>query len=350
MALAPYQTKMKKPKWMLSAVLIIASLLLSTVPVGAANEVKLYLSPSEGTINSGSILTLNLMEDSGNASINAVSTHITFSGSSLQFMSVEPSDKLGFSGDNFKDGVINIIQGTNKPISGNQLVATISFKVTGGSGNANVVVDPVISDDNSSVINYDSHKNILTTVSSGSYSLSVGSPQSGASSPQSSTSPSQSAAPSSLNKSQSLSPVTDTKKVSPGLVNSSGVGGVGSDDVAVDQPTESKRRLDNVILLSLVPVLIVTGVLSRAINRRYGKGKSFISRVRRRRVSSSKDSVADIESRINMTHPDTKHETIAEIAARINRKASGESETVAELAARLRAKAKRKTAGHRKRH
>lgn len=317
----------------LGSILTGLLLLLTPASIQASDylpSVTMYLSPSSQTVTTGSILTLLLKEDSGAEPINVVATNIIFPQDTLQFLSIEPSDKLSFSYDQSKDGVINIVQGTNNPVAGNQLIATIKFKVIAKSGSFNVVVDPIIDRNttdsgHSSITSSNSHHNILDSVSSGSYSFI---PQSD-NGLQPGTNPSQpSITLNTLNpnpaKSSPLTSASDKNKqptisADASAPTTKNAKIVAPDTAAVDiKLTPKSIGLKDKIIMLLSPPILVVGALAGYIMDRRSKDKKA-------------------KKKVSEHHGVSKKETVAEIAARIKRRNRSE-ETVAELAARIRHK------------
>lgn len=271
----------------------------------AAGDVRLYLSPASASVASGETLTLNLREDSGAEPINAVSTHIYYSSSSLQFLSFTPSSQFNFPFNSFENGVINVSQGASPPLTGDQLVATIKFKVLASSGNLSITVDPIINENNSSVLSYADSSNILTAVYGGSYGVA-----SAGQSPNQSSPPSTPSAANTAPSDNQTAPAANINLPSEaqGLKNARET----SITTQTDTSEGASRLPDETVLLSIPPAIILTAIASRYLSRKYGfMGKPHYA----------KESIANVAKRINRSRIDPKKETVAELAARMRRQA-----------------------------
>lgn len=279
------------------------------LPAQAAGEVKLYLSPSSGSLGSGDTLMINLMEDSNGVAVNAVSTHITYPGSSLQLLSFTPSDDFSLDFSNSEEGVIHVSQGAFPPFpTENTLVATINFKVLASSGNINVSINPTISDDNSALYESENSTNILQAVYSGTYRVTESS-QSTLPPPAPSSQDADDQSPASENQTTPEATPIDLPAESQALKDARQ-----TSTQAQTATTESSSRVpDKTVLLSVPPAIILAAVASRYLNRKYG----FISRS----PHYAKESISDVAKRINKKHTDPKKETVAELAARMRRTA-----------------------------
>jgi chitodextrinase len=101
----------------------------------------IYLSPASQTVGPGATITVQVRENSGTTTVNAVQANLSYPTSLLTFVSssttgtafsVEAQDTGG-------GGVINLARGTTTPVSGDQLIATLTFTATSTSGAASVV-------------------------------------------------------------------------------------------------------------------------------------------------------------------------------------------------------------------
>lgn len=310
-----------------------------------------YLSPSTSSVVSGASLSIELHLKVINDSTHSARARLTYSADKMELASVTPASPFFVADKKYEIGVINIAYGSFSGVSGDRLFATIDFKISTASGDVNVIIDPIIDADSHSYVAGDTSgtgANILKSVSGGTYSIT----KAGSSSQAGPVS-------SQPNQKQTKQPAnTAQDETKPTDLNSD----TGSLDTNSTKTVESGARLasengapapatviDKAVIILALPALVLAAFAARAINRRYGKGRWFIPRIRRRRMAVSRhETVADIAARIDRAHFDAANETVAEIAARVNRKHSDtKNETVAELAARLRRKTKRKSMGRR---
>jgi hypothetical protein len=119
---------------------LVVGLTLQTGRAHAATA-SLYLSPASQTVTPGSTVSVTIHENSGTDPVNAVQAKLTY-----------PADKLTFSnisyvGNEFDvhaaqsggGGLVLLAVGkTPPPATGDQIVATVNFLVTAGTGSASV--------------------------------------------------------------------------------------------------------------------------------------------------------------------------------------------------------------------
>jgi flagellar basal body-associated protein FliL len=128
------------------------------------------LTPAEQHVNSGSTLTVQVWEDSGSQSVNAVQANLTYPQDKLKF------EKVDSTASEFKvtaqetggSGVIKIARGTTTPLTGKKMVATVNFTplgtANGGSAAVKFSSDTVL-------LSSTTNKSILSATYGGSYDL-----------------------------------------------------------------------------------------------------------------------------------------------------------------------------------
>jgi hypothetical protein len=100
----------------------------------------IYLSPATQTVGPGATFTVQVRENSSTTSVNAVQANLSYPTSLLTFVSIDTTG-TAFSieaQNSGGGGTINIARGTTTPVTGDQLVATITFTATSTSGAATV--------------------------------------------------------------------------------------------------------------------------------------------------------------------------------------------------------------------
>ena len=123
-----------------AAALTLAPLWLAR-PAAAAGTANVYLTPASASVTNGNNITVNVYEDSGSDSVNAVQANLTYSTSQLSYVSYSNSgspftiEAQNPSGDT---GSLDFARGTTTPVSGAQLVVSITFKAVASSGTAAV--------------------------------------------------------------------------------------------------------------------------------------------------------------------------------------------------------------------
>lgn len=122
----------------LAAIVLCASAVLVSKMVFAAGTATLSLTPASGTFSQGTTLNVDIYEDSGSDTVNAVQANFSYPTSMLNYTGVTNSS--GFTVEaqsSASGGVIRIARGATTPVSGNQLVATVHFSIIAG-GTANL--------------------------------------------------------------------------------------------------------------------------------------------------------------------------------------------------------------------
>ncbi len=340
-------------KKLLTITLALISLLIfwPTTLVSAAGEpsATLYLSPVAATVGPGTSFSAELRVNIKNDSANVVQAALNYPADKMEVTSIDTSSPFSISPepDTYGEGSMSITRAALPAVGGDQLVVTINFQIKNSLGTAVVGLDQ----SNSAVISSSSNTNILASVENGTYTIAQPSvPQSGSISPQSTGSQS------TLGQNQPLTKISPPNQ-KPGSAkpenNNSAVKGTQNNNneqnSSSNQAEVAKKSRDRILILSTVPLLIIGALVSRFVNRKYGVSRRIIHHIRRRRLRTTHhrhETVADIAARLNKSHPFAE-ETVAEIAARINRShIDTGNETVAELAARLRRSVKKKTAHH----
>lgn len=114
--------------------LVVALASLSASQVAAAGSASLSFSPSSGSYQIGSNITLTVKESSSD-SVNVVEANYSFDSSKLQFVGASCSSAFEIAAVTSASGVTC---GTTSPKTGSQSVATLTFKALSGSGMANI--------------------------------------------------------------------------------------------------------------------------------------------------------------------------------------------------------------------
>jgi hypothetical protein len=111
----------------------------------AAGTATLSLTSSSYTVNKGSTLAVNVYEDSGSDPVNGVQVNFSYPTASFSYTSMTTGSSWGIQAQNSGgNGVVKIALATGigqAGLTGKQLVATVYFSVTGGSGTASMDFD-----------------------------------------------------------------------------------------------------------------------------------------------------------------------------------------------------------------
>jgi hypothetical protein len=106
--------------------------------VFAAGTATLSLTPATGTFSQGDTVSVNIYEDSGGDTVNAVQANFSYPSSLLSFVGITDSSAFGVVAQNsVSGGNAQIARGATTAVSGNQLVATVRFTALAG-GNVNL--------------------------------------------------------------------------------------------------------------------------------------------------------------------------------------------------------------------
>jgi hypothetical protein len=89
----------------------------------------LALSPSSGIVSAGSTLAVQIWEDSGTNTVNAVQVNLTYPIDKLNFVKIDSTNTaFGVEAQSMGgNGTIAIARGNTTALQGRQLVATLNF-------------------------------------------------------------------------------------------------------------------------------------------------------------------------------------------------------------------------------
>lgn len=277
---------------------------------------------------------------------NAVDAKLTYPADKIEVTGITSSAAFPSQfGDSYGSGTISITHFTYSSVSGDQLVATIDLRAKNVLGQAEINIDK-----SSSTVTADDGNgtNILTSVSGATYTIAN---STGGNTPSNNQEPATSVQPSKpigqptqLNSTQQQKPQSassDSNSLQPAAPESSVTSTLsGNVSQQAAQPSNLVSTAgQNSWIINVLKIVGSFGLAFAALElrnlnrrRRYQKtGKKHTPRVH--------ETVADIAKRVNSK--DRANETVAELAARLHRQNKA-GETVAELAARLRPKKAKK--------
>src|SRR5581483_4743161 len=115
----------------------LLTITLATVLVArlvfAAGTASLSLSPASGTYSKGGSISVDIVEDSGSDTVNAVQANFSYPTNLLSYTGVTNSSAFPVEAQSSASGgVVQIARGATTPVSGTQTVATIHFTVLDG--------------------------------------------------------------------------------------------------------------------------------------------------------------------------------------------------------------------------
>jgi hypothetical protein len=164
-----YKSNVKRIIRILSVFFIVATPLLLITHSSAASSATMYLTPSSATVAIGNTLTVSIYEDSGAQDVNAAEANLTYNPNILQYSSVTSSSAFSISAaTSGGGGTVTIDRGAIPPVTGAQIVATVTF-IAKASGSSAINVSP-----SSKVLansGPQANQNILTSTTGGNYTV-----------------------------------------------------------------------------------------------------------------------------------------------------------------------------------
>ncbi len=150
---------------LLGSVLAFAQLM--SVPSALAASATLYLSPASSSVSNGSILTVNVRENSGAEPVNSVQANLSYPADLFDFVSISSSSAWSVVAQNSGGGgSVQIARGALPAVSGDQLVASVRFKAKKDAGTASVNFNG-----DSAVVSANSNSDIKSAANGGKYTL-----------------------------------------------------------------------------------------------------------------------------------------------------------------------------------
>lgn len=149
-------------------------LLFLVTPRAALAATQMYLSPASASVASGQEFAVAIRENSGADTVNAVQANLSYNAAQLDVSSVSyTGSAFGIQVQELRNtGSVAIGVGSLTPVTGDNLVATVTFKAKTGV-NASATVQFA---SGTEVISSVTHQNVLTSTSGGTYRLGSGSP------------------------------------------------------------------------------------------------------------------------------------------------------------------------------
>lgn len=101
----------------------------------AAGPGRMYIDPSAGQVAAGSTVQVTVREDSGTTPVNAVQADVTYSAATLDYLGADGTGSaFGIEApSNNTSGLISVTRGTITPVTGDQPVVKLSFRVKSGT-------------------------------------------------------------------------------------------------------------------------------------------------------------------------------------------------------------------------
>ncbi len=160
------QNRIKQISLAIIAAVTLSPLLFSASASAAASAV-LYMSPASGSYTKGGSFSVSIRENSYTEPVNAVQANFSYPASSLQYVSISSSSAFGIIAQSSGgSGSVKIGRGAMPAVSGDQLIATVQFKVLAGSGTATLAFTS-----GSSVVSASTNTDIMTSSPGASYTL-----------------------------------------------------------------------------------------------------------------------------------------------------------------------------------
>jgi hypothetical protein len=144
---------------------------MAAKPTSARATPNLSVAPTSQSVGAGTTLTVEVWEDSGDKTVNAVQANISYPIDKFNFVSIDSSgtafgvDAQAVGGN----GKITIARGSTTPITGKQLVAKVKLTPLSGSRKKSTAV--ISFDKGSALLSDTSNSDILAATYNGSYTL-----------------------------------------------------------------------------------------------------------------------------------------------------------------------------------
>jgi hypothetical protein len=128
----------------------------------------LYFSPTGTHLSTGQTLTVQIRENSGTSTVNAVQANFSYPANQLKFNGIDAgSSAFSIAAPSTgNSGKVSIARGSTTAISGDQLIATVSFTVLSGNGTASLAFTT-----GSALVTSTDHKNLVDTLGTAAYHL-----------------------------------------------------------------------------------------------------------------------------------------------------------------------------------
>lgn len=153
----------------LTAALALFPLLSGTAFAASAS---LYMAPSASSVVNGNTVTVYIHESSGSEPVNGVQANFSYPASLLQFVSINSTSAFSIVAQNSGGGgSVAIARGAMPAVSGDQVVASVSFKAIASSGTATLAFTS-----GSAVTSANSNTNIMTSSPGTSITLKAPAP------------------------------------------------------------------------------------------------------------------------------------------------------------------------------
>lgn len=136
----------------------------------------IYLSPASQTLAGGGTLTLEVRENSGTTGVNAVQANFSYQTSLLTFVSIDTSTSAFTTQAEASGGAgqVKIARGITGSLTGDQLIAKVTFKATTTSGTANLAFTT-----GTALVNSSTNQDILSSLAAtggGAYTVDTTGP------------------------------------------------------------------------------------------------------------------------------------------------------------------------------
>lgn len=133
-----------------------------------AGDVSMYVTPTKQRVTGDQTLQVYVWTDSKDKPVNAVQAVITYPADKLLYLSSDStSSQFTVQAETTNQpGRLVIARGSTTPLTGNQLLATVTFKPLASTGQASLGFD-----DTSMVLSSDTNTNILSRRQEGRYQL-----------------------------------------------------------------------------------------------------------------------------------------------------------------------------------
>lgn len=132
------------------------------------SSASLSLTPSKSTVTAGQTFTVQVRENSGTTTVNAVQADLVYPADKLTLVSIDDTGSaFGVKATEAEGvGTAEITRGNTTPLTGNQLVATLNFQAEPGKGSSNVTFAGT-----SALLASQTNTNVISTTSGATFQL-----------------------------------------------------------------------------------------------------------------------------------------------------------------------------------
>jgi hypothetical protein len=125
----------------LSLATLALGISLALFPVGLASASTINLTPSSSSVSKGSLVRVNIYENSGGDAVNAARATLSYPANLLDYVSISNSAAFSIvAASGGGGGSVQVERGALPAVTGRQLLATVTFRAKTDAGSAPITV------------------------------------------------------------------------------------------------------------------------------------------------------------------------------------------------------------------